>query len=290
MSKDYLYRYLFENASVRGELIQLEQSFQQIITNHDYPLVIKKLMGELLAATSLLTATLKLTGDIGIQLQGEGPVSLAVVNGNNQQQMRGVVRINGQLKDKLTLTELFGKGHIIITLTPDEGEAYQGVIALDKPTLAECLESYFIQSEQLPTKLWLFANEQQAGGMLLQVLPSNETLDIFDHLTQLTDTITQDEIFKLDAQTILHRLYHQESVRLFEAEPVTFACTCSKARCEAAIRSLSQQEIDDILAEKGEIDMQCQYCNQKYVFDAVDIKSIFINDSITSECVTVHKH
>lgn len=279
MSKDNLYRYLFENADVRGELVQLEDSFQSIISTHDYPVVVKHLLGELLAATSLLTATLKFSGDIGIQLQGNGPVSLAVINGNNNQQMRGVARFNGELADDATLADLFGKGYMVITLTPDEGERYQGVVALDKPTLAECLEEYFAQSEQLPTRIWLFTNEQKAAGMLLQVLPGEGDNEEYDHLSQLTATIKAEELLDLEAEEVLHRLYHQEEVRLFDPIPVSFKCTCSRERSAAAIRTVDKAEIDSILAEAGKIEMGCEYCNTNYVFDAIDVEGIFANQA-----------
>ncbi|MCL1039570.1 Hsp33 family molecular chaperone HslO [Shewanella submarina] len=280
MSQDKLYRYLFENADVRGELVQLEESFQSIVGTHDYPQVIKHLLGELLAATSLLTATLKFNGDIGIQLQGNGPVSLAVINGNDEQQMRGVARYEGELADDATLADLFGKGYMVITLTPDEGERYQGVVALDKPTLAECLEEYFAQSEQLPTRIWLFTSEHKAAGMLLQVLPSQSgDNEEYEHLTQLTATIKAEELLELDAEEVLHRLYHQEEVRLFDPQPVSFKCTCSRERSAAAIRTVDKAEIDSILAETGKIEMGCEYCNSNYVFDAIDVEGIFANQS-----------
>ena len=285
MSIDKLHRYLFENADVRGELVQLEESYQQVLSTHDYPKVLQQLLGELMAASSLLTATLKFKGDIAVQIQGDGPVSMAVINGNDQQQLRGVARWQGELYDDASLKELFGKGYLVITLTPEEGERYQGVVALDKPTLASCLEDYFMQSEQLPTRLWLFANGQRAGGLFLQVLPSDkEHLQDFDHLNQLTATIKQEEILTLPATEVLHRLYHEEQVRLFDADDVSFKCRCSKERTAQAILTISKDEIDSIIAEQGQVEMGCEYCNTQYRFDSIDIEAIFaglfINDTI----------
>ncbi|MCL1050311.1 Hsp33 family molecular chaperone HslO [Shewanella abyssi] len=278
MTKDNLYRYLFENASVRGELVQLEKSYQEVIAAHDYPLAIQHLLGELMAATSLLTATLKFSGDISIQLQGDGPVSLAVINGNNLQQLRGVSRWTGNIANDTPIQTLFGKGHMVITLTPDDGERYQGVVALDKETLAECLETYFEQSEQLPTKIKLFANTQQAAGMFLQVLPTNgDHNEEFEHLSVLTETVKQDELFALEAEEVLHRLYHEEEVLLFDPVAITFSCTCSKERSAQAIRTVAKAEIDSIIAEQGKIEMGCEYCNSKYIFDTIDVEAIFTN-------------
>ncbi len=283
MTQDMLHRYLFDNADVRGELVQLQDSYQQVLGSHDYPPVLQVLLGELLAATSLLTATLKFSGDISVQLQGNGPVSLAVINGNNLQQLRGVARWDGELADNVSLEDLFGQGYMVITLTPDEGERYQGVVALDKPTLAACVEQYFNQSEQLPTALWLFANGKQAAGMFLQILPSHEDHNAdFEHLTQLTATIKAEELFTLEAQDVLHRLYHQEEVRLFDPLDVAFKCTCSRERSAAAIRTIDRAEVEAIVAEDGNVEMGCEYCNAKYVFDGIDIAAIYANGSASS--------
>ncbi|MGL4838720.1 MAG: Hsp33 family molecular chaperone HslO [Shewanella sp.] len=283
MNQDILQRYLFDNADVRGELVQLQHSYQQVIAAQPYPKVLQILLGELMAATSLLTATLKFNGDISVQLQGNGPVSLAVINGNNLQQLRGVARWDGELADDAKLTDLFGQGYMVITLTPDEGERYQGVVALDKPTLAACVEEYFNQSEQLPTALWLFANGQQAAGMFLQILPSQDDHNAdFEHLTQLTSTIKAEELFELEAQEVLHRLYHQEEVRLFDPIEVSFKCTCSRDRSAAAIKTLDQAEIEAILAEEGNIQLGCEYCNANYIFDSIDISAIFANGQTTN--------
>ncbi|QYJ78977.1 Hsp33 family molecular chaperone HslO [Shewanella acanthi] len=283
MTQDILHRYLFDNADVRGELVQLQDSYQHVLGTHQYPPVLQVLLGELLAATSLLTATLKFNGDISVQLQGNGPVSLAVINGNNQQQLRGVARWDGELADDASLEDLFGQGYMVITLTPEEGERYQGVVALDKPTLAGCVEQYFNQSEQLPTALWLFANGKQAAGMFLQVLPSDEDHNAdFEHLSQLTATIKSEELFSLDAEEVLHRLYHQEEVRLFDPIQVTFKCTCSRERSAAAIKTIDQAEVEAILAEDGNVEMGCEYCNAKYVFDGIDIAAIYANGTASS--------
>ncbi|BCV47518.1 Hsp33 family molecular chaperone HslO [Shewanella algae] len=279
MNQDTLHRYLFDNADVRGELAQLSDSYRQIVNTHDYPERLKVLLGELLAATSLLTATLKFEGDISVQLQGQGgPVSLAVINGNNRQELRGVARWQGEIAADKPLEQLFGQGYMVITLTPTEGERYQGVVALDKPSIAECLESYFAQSEQLPTGIWLFADGEHAAGMLLQVLPSEQSENTeFEHLTQLTATIKAEELFSLPATEVLRRLYHQEQVRLFDPVSVSFKCTCSRERSAAAIRTLAKEEIDAIIQEKGLVEMGCEYCNSHYRFDAIDIEAIFAN-------------
>ncbi|OCG10353.1 Hsp33 family molecular chaperone [Gilliamella sp. wkB178] len=277
---DTLNRFLFDNHPIRGELTRLEDTYQAILDDHNYPIAVQKLLGELLVVTSLLTATLKFEGDIAVQLQGDGALKLAVVNGNNQQQLRGVARVNGEIADNATLKDMVGNGYIVITITPKNGERYQGIVGLEKDTLIGCIENYFVQSEQLPTRLFVKTgvhnNKPIAAGILLQVLPNDEnTEESFVHLSTLTETITGSELFQLPADEILYRLYNQEQVRLFETHQITFKCICSRQRCEDSLMTLSAEEIDQILNEEGgKIDMHCDYCSKHYLFDAIDIAEL----------------
>lgn len=277
---DTLNRFLFDNHAIRGEITHLEQTYQAILDNHTYPVAVQKVLGELLVITSLLTATLKFEGDIAVQLQGDGPLSLAVVNGNDQQQLRGVARVKSDIANNATLKEMVGNGYIVITITPKNGERYQGIVGLESDTLIGCIENYFMQSEQLPTRLFIktgvYDNKPVAAGILLQVLPGNEnTVDSFEHLSTLTETITRDELFELSTEEILYRLYNQEQVRLFETHNVTFKCGCSRERCEESLMTLPANEIDQMLEEDGgKIDIHCDYCGKHYVFDTIDIAQI----------------
>lgn len=281
---DQLHRYLFENYAVRGELVTVSETWKQILENHSYPQPVKNIIGELLVATSLLTATLKFAGDITVQLQGDGPMSLAVINGNNRQQMRGVARVQGDIADDADLKTLVGNGYLVITITPEEGERYQGVVGLEGDTLAACLEDYFLRSEQLPTRLFIRTGDVEgapaAGGMLLQVLPAQDTQAVdFEHLATLTETIKAEELLTLPAQDVLWRLYHEEEVTLYDPQDVEFKCTCSRERCAGALKTLPDEEVDSIIAEEGEIDMHCDYCGNHYLFNAMDIAEIRNNAS-----------
>lgn len=281
---DQLHRYLFEQFAVRGELVTVSETWKQILENHNYPLPVKNLLGELLVATSLLTATLKFAGDITVQLQGDGPMTLAVINGNNQQQMRGVARVQGDVPENADLKTLVGNGYLVITISPEEGERYQGVVGLEGDTLAACLEDYFMRSEQLPTRLFIRTGEVDgqpaAGGMLLQVLPAQDAqTNDFEHLATLTETIKAEELFNLSATDVLWRLYHEEEVTVYDPQAVEFKCTCSRERCAGALKTLPDEEIDSIMAEDGEIDMHCDYCGTHYVFNAMDIAEIRNNAS-----------
>ena len=279
--QDQLYRYLFEHHQVRGELVQLDQTFRHMVAAQEYPAPVRQLLGELLVATSLLTATLKFEGSITVQLQGNGPVSLAVINGDHQQQLRGVARWQGELPANPDLKALVGDGHLVITISPDEGERYQGIVSLESDSLASSLESYFAQSEQLATRIWIrtggTAAEPLAAGMLLQELPasSEQHADEFDHLSKLTDTIKDEELFTLPAEEILYRLYHEEEVRLFAPQAIQFRCTCSRERCEQALLQVGQVEVEAMIHEQGQIDMHCDYCGTHYQFDAIDAQALF---------------
>ncbi len=281
MARDCLQRYLFEGVSVRGELVQLSDAFQALTANKDYPKVVKTLLGELMAATSLLTATLKFAGNITVQIQGDGPISLLVINGNHQQQMRGTARWDEQkIPNEANLNELIGKGQMVITIEPEKGERYQGIVGLGADTLQGCLEEYFSLSEQLDTRLWLrtgiYEGKAVAAGMLLQVLPGEAgSDDNFTHLVQLTETVKDEELFGLPAEEVLYRLYHQETVNIFEPSTVSFKCSCSREKCASAIIAIDKKEVDEILEESGSIQMHCDYCGTDYVFDSVDVVALF---------------
>ncbi|CAH0532333.1 33 kDa chaperonin [Vibrio stylophorae] len=279
MAKDNLYRYLFESLSVRGELVQLNETFAKMQENKQYPAPVQTLLGELLVATSLLTATLKFEGSIAVQIQGDGPVSLAVINGDHEQKLRGVARHADEVPNSNRIQDLVGNGHMVITITPNKGERYQGIVALEGDTLAACLENYFAQSEQLATKLVMRTDAQHAAGMLLQALPDtneNAAAD-FEHLATLTETVKAEELFSLDAEEVLYRLYHQEEVKLFEPQPVSFECGCSRERCEGAILNVGREEIELVISEQGSVVMNCDYCGAQYDFDNVDVAALFEN-------------
>ncbi|MBE4608491.1 Hsp33 family molecular chaperone HslO [Vibrio navarrensis] len=291
MASNVLNRYLFEDLSVRGELVQLDEAYQRIILSKEYPAALQKLLGELLVSTTLLTATLKFEGSITIQLQGDGPVSLAVINGDNEQKVRGVARWEGEIADDASLHDMMGKGYLVITIEPKKGERYQGVVGLDGDNLTQVIEGYFANSEQLKTRLWIRTGEHQgqahAAGMLIQIVPDGTgSADDFEHLEQLTNTVKNEELFTLKANELLYRLYNQEQVRLFEPQPVEFHCGCSRERSGAAIVTIDKTEIYDILATEGYVSLHCDYCGTTYSFDEPQVAELYTN--ATSERKTLH--
>ncbi len=270
---DKLYRFLFQNRAVRGEWVRLNDTFTETLNTHHYPSAVQNLLGEMLVATSLLTATLKFEGTITVQIQGDGALKLAVVNGNHQQQFRALARVEGDIADNATLAEMVGNGVLVISIIPEKGERYQGVIALDKSTVSECLEDYFARSEQLATQLVIRVGEYQgkavAGGTLLQIVPDGTgSPDDFEHLATLTSTIKDEELFGLTAEELLYRLFHEETVEVYQPQSTEFKCGCSRDRSGAAILLLPEEDIAEMLAEKqGVIDMQCECCGTQYFFD-----------------------
>ena len=282
---DQLHRYIFPKASVRGELVRLDESYAAILAASEYPPIIQQLMGELMLTASLLTATLKFEGDIAVQLQGEGPLKYAVINGTHEQKLRGVARWDDSLSEfPKDFAGLFVKGLLVITISPKNGERYQGMVAVDKASLAECVQAYFAQSEQLATRVLLHTCLDKAhplaAGLFLQILPTssavtdNTEIPEFDHLVHLTETIKAEELFSLSAEEILHRLYHQEEIEVYAPQPVQFCCTCSKERSATAIASVDKQELLEIIAKDGMVSMNCQYCHAQYQFDAIDVEAI----------------
>ena len=280
MQQDLLHRYLFDNLDVRGELVQIESAYNEMIANHNYPAPVKALLGELLVATCLLTATLKFEGEIAVQLQGDGPVKYAVINGDDKQNMRGIARLQNEVTGS-TVKELIGNGYMVITITPNKGERYQGIVPLEHDTLSECIESYFEQSEQLKTRLWFATNTTEgsakACGLFLQVLPvdKQKSIEDFTHLEALSNTIKDEELLNLDANTILTRLYHEDNPRVFEPQSIRFKCGCSRDKTITALVNVGQQELLDDVAENGSVNINCHYCLKEYTFNEQDIKSIF---------------
>lgn len=280
MQQDLLHRYTFDQLDVRGELVQIEQAYNEMIANHNYPAPVQALLGELLVATCLLTATLKFEGDIAVQLQGDGPVKYAVINGDHKQNMRGIARLQSEVTGS-TIQDLIGNGVMVLTITPTKGERYQGIVPLEHDTLAACLEAYFTQSEQLQTRLWFATDttkgKAKAAGLLLQVLPVNKEKSItdFTHLEALSNTIKDEELLELDAATVLTRLYHEDNPRVYEPQAIQFKCGCSREKTITALVNVGQQALLDDVTENGEVKISCHYCLKEYVFNEQDVKSIF---------------
>jgi len=273
-NNDALFRFLFEELGIRGEVVSLDTSFKDILALHDYPKIVAEQLGQALAASALLSATLKFDGSLILQVQGDGPIPMLVAQSSNQQTIRGIAHWNGDIQGN-TLPELFGKGRLVITLKPNKGKPYQGIVSLEGDSLGEAMESYFSQSEQLKTRLWFAVNNERAIGLLLQELPAHlEEQADWERVEMLANTITQDELLSLPSEEIIYRLFHEEAVRLYDPQPISFKCECSREKVEKSLLTLGSDELIALLEEKGIIEADCDFCNQHYRFNADDIKSI----------------
>ncbi|MEP5230558.1 MAG: Hsp33 family molecular chaperone HslO [Alloalcanivorax sp.] len=278
--QDHKQRFLFPDSDIRGELVQVESSVSRILEGHSYPLPVQGLIGEAVAAVALLASTLKFKGRLALQAQGKGPVSLLLAECSHDGDLRALARhSDGQDWSHGDIQTLIGEGTMVITITPDQGRQYQGIVPLSGDTLAECLQGYFQQSEQLPTSLWLASGNNRAAGLLLQRLPNQlATTDgnnqMWEHLDALASTLQMEELLNLDDQTILHRLFHDTPPQLPDAQPLQFGCTCSRDRNRNALISLGNQELQQLLDEDGEVTLTCDFCRHQEHFDAVDLAAM----------------
>ncbi|MDZ4298116.1 MAG: Hsp33 family molecular chaperone HslO [Moraxellaceae bacterium] len=278
---DLLHHFHFQHSALRGELVQLSGSYTALLGTHDYPDIVKRQMGQALAAVALMTSTLKLFGSLILEVKGNGPLSLLMVECNDAGDMRGIAHYDDSLNttNDITWGDLVGDGHCILTIDPNEGERYQGIVSLSGQSLSEVLTHYFAQSEQLPTRFWLFANETSAAGLLLQVLPGHDheekESEDWSRVVTLADTLVASELLGLEANTVLYRLYHDEQVLLLGQHELRFKCSCTRQRSANALRAIGAEELQDIANENGGfIDVNCQFCRNHYRFDAIDLAAL----------------
>jgi molecular chaperone Hsp33 len=293
MDGDTVRRFMFEKFPVRGYVVHLDASWRALHENHDYPAVIRDTLGEAAAATVLLASTLKFEGLLTLQMQGPGPMHLLVSQATHRMAIRAVARHKGELPTGSDLQALAGAGgQVTVTIENTERTSrYQGVVPLTGEGLAGCLQHYFERSEQLPTRLWLAATPQRAAGLLLQRLPTGARAEAeedeleaaagdedWNRVLHLASTITADELVRLPGSELLRRLFHEEDVRMFDAGPVFFQCTCSRDRVAGILRSLGEPEVRSVVEEQGSVEVRCEFCNRAYRFDAVDAAGLFTRE------------
>ena len=274
--QDCLIRFLFEELGVRGEWVRLEKSWQQakqhqILVNA----AVESQLGQALAAVVLLSATIKFKGAMVMQVQGGGDLKALVAQSTNERMIRGLVRSDAQVNGA-NLQQMIGEGgRLVLTVESENAQPYQGVVGVDEQNLAGVLRTYFNQSEQLDTRLWLFANESYAAGLFIQELPGEQQDKTdWEHIEVLADTVTADEMYTLDCEQLLHRLFHEEVVRLYEPESVEFKCNCSRQKIGSTLAALGRSELETILLERNTIEVDCQFCGEQYQFDKVDVESL----------------
>ena len=286
--QDFLRRFLFEELGVRGEWVKLETSWLAAKQHQQGSEIVLEQLGQALAAVVMLSATVKFNGSMILQAQGDGDFRALVAQSTHDRKIRGLVRSNDTVSAG-TLETMFGHGRLVLTIEPDFADPYQGIVPLQGNNLAAALETYFAQSEQLKTRLWLFANETGAAGLLIQELPAQENYQAdWERIEILANTVTGQELLELDCETLLYRLFNEEKVRLFDAEPVEFKCACSRPRIERTLRALGREELESILLERDKIEVGCEFCGAQYHFDKIDVQQLLSQEGVANESETRH--
>lgn len=292
---DTLQKFLFESTAVRGELVDVSDTWKQIQARHDYPKAVKVVLGEMLAAAALLSANLKFNGVIVMQIHGDGPLRLLVVECDSDLNMRATAKLseNAVIPDAANLTQLVnahGDGRFVITLDPKDKlpgqKAYQGIVPLDGESVAVVIENYMLRSEQLDTRLWLAADEHVARGLLLQKLPHEggisaptDDLSTWDRSVMLASTLRREELLTTDIETLMRRLFWEETIRIFDPRHPQFLCTCSREKVGSMLKMLGEPEIESALDELGKLEVNCDFCGEHYEFDRVDCAQLFAIDT-----------
>lgn len=276
---DALTRFVFEYAPVKGGIVQLDAVWKTVQSHTDYPAPLKKVLGELLAAAALLTSNIKFDGNLVLQLQGKGPVRLIVVEATSKKTLRATAKWTGDIPASDSLADLLGQGNFAITLDQSQAgkQNYQGIVPMEGATVAETLAHYMQSSEQLDTRIYLASSNERIAGMLLQRMPDQKSTDTdaWNRATLLADTIKSEELLSLPPGDLLMRLFHEETLRQFNQEPLSFACTCSRDKVGNMLKMLGRDEVDHIIAELGNVEINCEFCDKQYRFDAVDIAQLF---------------
>lgn len=299
-STDTLQKFIFDNAAVRGEFVDISATWREVQARHNYPPAVKRVLGEMVAAAALLTANLKFNGSIIMQIHGDGPVRLLVVECDSDLRLRATAKVNPDLAvpDDAGLTALLnqhGKGRFIITLDPADKmpgqQPYQGIVPLDGEDVATVIEHYMLRSEQLDTKLWLAASDTVSRGLLLQKLPyhggkaeaaplsQEEALETWNRAVLLGSTLKEQELLDTTIDVLMQRLFWEETIRVFDPVHPAFHCSCTREKVGNMLKMLGREEIDGVLSELGTVAINCDFCGQHYEYDPVDCAQLFASDA-----------
>jgi molecular chaperone Hsp33 len=302
---DSLQRFVFENSPVRGNLVNLTQTLQLALNQQQLPKGLRYALGELMAASALLSATLKMNGALILQIQSKGLLKLLVVECtsdiNGEISMRATAKWKDGVVDQHNLFELIEHGQFMITLDPkDGGQTYQGIVPIEGESISAVLENYMLRSEQIDTKIWLGCDGNSAAGMLIQKLPEtmnqiaptedqvNRDIETWNRVGYLANTVTNDELLNLPTEVLLRRLFHEEDVRLFEANNTKFHCSCTRESVSNMLRMLGEEEMTSIIQERGSIEVHCDFCNALYTFDKVDAAQLIASETTITSSLNIH--
>jgi len=300
IEKDKIQKFLFENLGIRGEIVRLNTSWQEMLKRHSYPSAIHNVLGQMVAASTLLSSTLKFEGSLIMQIQDTGVLRLAMTECTHDKSIRGIAQF-GDCKPHESLLDLTGNGTLAITIEPKKGERYQGIVDLSSGDFVRSLQDYMCRSQQLTTWLWLYSDNEQCTGMLLQKLPDNSNnsnnyklshvdkdQDSWTRVVSLAQTITHKEMSSLSFKDIVYRLFNEEHVRVFKPETISFKCSCTRERVGDMLRMLGSGEMHSALEQEGELTINCEFCNQKYQFDRVDVEELFASSQQYNHSTTRH--
>ena len=276
MSKktDALQNFIFEHADIRGELVHLRDTYQTIIQQRTYPLAVQKLLGEALVSCVLLVGSIKFEGEIQLQFKGDERLPLIIVQCNHLLQIRACATYKELLSED-DYYNAFINGTMGLQIKQDQN-IYNSILPIRSTSMSDNLSHYFAQSEQISTHICLAVDEYAASGMMLQLLPTNDTQQreqFWEYAVAIGETLKPQELLTLDNETILHRLYHETEIRLFDERIVMFKCRCSFEKMQQALSVLGDQDLLALLEEHNKIEVKCDFCNHSYCFDEIDIRS-----------------
>lgn len=275
---DTLQRFIFEHANIRGEIVHIEKTYQTLMSQRNYPPMVKHLLGEAVVSCLLLASSIKFEGSLNLQFQGDSRLPILLVQCDHELNVRAYAKYAENLEIK-EYANAFLEGQMALLINQyNQTQVYQSVVPIQSTSMADNLMAYFAQSEQIATKVWLAVNDERAAGMLLQLMPGQESLqreEFWEYAVQLGQTVKEEELLTLDNETLLHRLYHETELRLFEPRATRFQCRCSKEKMEQVMVSLGEKEALDIVKEQGQVEITCDFCNQNYAFDAIDVTLLF---------------
>jgi molecular chaperone Hsp33 len=288
---DEVRRFIVENRPVRGHWVRLEEAWRELRAHKEYPEPVRELLGQAVAASVLLAATLKFNGTLTLQLQGNGAVKLLVAQCTHDFRLRAVANFDDvavadiaiEREREMAFRKLVGtEGRVVVTIESDEKNSrYQGIVPLSGASLADSLEAYFESSEQIPTRLILAADSERGVGVLVQKLPdpvhSNESdmKEVWEEAQRGIERLSTTDLLLRPVEELLERGFAAQDMRLFKGTPVQFECRCSEGRVSNLLRALGEDEVRDVLQEQGAVTVTCEFCQRPYRFDAVDVEALF---------------
>lgn len=275
---DGLQRFIFEHAEIRGEIARLEETYQTIIAQRDYPPAVQKILGEALVSCLLLVGSIKFEGELSLQFQGDEALSMMIVQCDHQLNLRGFAKFKPDLNEADYQTAFLQGQMTFMIHQSHQTEVFQSIIPISSTDMNQNLMNFFSMSEQVATQILITSDSKRVAGMLLQLLPGQDTQqreEFWEYATKIGQTLHASELLNLPNTEILHRLYHETEIRLLLEKNAKFKCRCSVQKMEGVLKMLGQADIEDLLKEYGKVEVICDFCNQKYYFDSIDVAMLF---------------